>query len=382
MRILALSLLRLGDLFHHVHLLREIKRRAEATTRTGSVELHVLAFTDTKAAEKLFPEFRFHFIPRAELQTELVERHRSWRRALQLLKTSIRDLNEYDFTQTYNLTHTSFSGRIMDLLECPEKKGLRFEDGRAVLDGQGLRYVNEIWAFEKEPLFNWIDATAASVDTPEPPIMAADARERGEVWLQPLTSDSKKNWSIPKWRELARRLRAQNTKFRFIAAPGEGALLATALGEDVYEMTFQALRETREHCALLVAGDTSVLHFAVLEKIPVMGIYLGPANPFKTPPRQKGAGIWWSPVGCSPCGHRSTCSQATHACEEALGAEEVELAILAKLKKIDIGSHLTQAHALYGEVQSFGRVHFRRNDAEAKPGRSPGSLSVAGARPA
>lgn len=379
MRILALSLLRLGDLFHHVHLLREIKRRAEAAGRAGAVELHVLAFTDARAAEKLFPEFRFHFIPRAELQTELVERHRSWRRALHLLKTAVRDLNEYDFALTYNLTHTAFSGRLMDLIACPEKKGLRFEDGRAVLDSQGLRYVNEIWAFEKEPLFNWVDATAASVDAVEPPILAAERREGGEVWLQPLTSDAKKNWPIPRWRELARRLRAQRTPFRFIAAPGEGALLAAALGEDVYEMTFQALREARERCALLVAGDTSVLHFAVLERIPVMGLYLGPANPFKTPPRQKGAAIWWAPVGCSPCGHRSTCSQATHACAEALGAEEVELAVLARLRNIDIGSHLTEARALYGEVQSFGRVHFRRTHAEAESGRGPGSLSVAGA---
>lgn len=381
MRILALSLLRLGDLFHHVHLLRELKRRAEAG-RNASVEVHVLAFTDAKPAAKLFPEFHFHFIPRAELQTELVERHRSWRRALQLLKTSIRELNEYDFTQTYNLTHTSFSGRIMDLINCPEKKGLRFENGRAVLDSQGLRYVNEIWAFEKEPLFNWIDATAASIDAAEPPIMMAERRDRGEVWLQPLTSDSKKNWSIPKWRELAKRLRAQNTPFRFVAAPGEGAVLSTALGEDVYEMTFQAIREVRDKCALLVAGDTSVLHFAVLEKIPVMGIYLGPANPYKTPPRQKGAAIWWSPVGCSPCGHRSLCRQATHVCEEALGAEEVELAILAKLKNIDIASHLTDASAFYGEVQSFGRVHFRRNHAEAQPELGSGSVSVTGARTA
>lgn len=382
MRILTLSLLRLGDFFHHVHLLREIRRRAEAAGRTGAVEMHVLAFADVKVAEKLFPEFRFHFLPRAELQIELVERDRSWRRALLLLKNSLRELNEYDFAVTYNLTHTAFSGRVMDLIACPEKKGLRFEDGRPILEGQGLRYVNEIWAFEKEPLFNWVDATAVSVESSEPPILGSRAGGGGEIWLQPLTSDPKKNWSIPKWRELARRLRAQNRTFRFIAAPGEGAVLATALGEDVFEMTFAAIRDTRERCALLVAGDTSVLHFAVLEQIPVMGLYLGSANPFKTPPRQKGAAIWWSQVGCAPCAHRSDCRQVSQVCEEALGAEEVELSILAKLKNIDIGSHLPAARAHYGEVQSFGRVHFRRTHAEAESGRGPGSLSVAGAGPA
>lgn len=378
MRILTLSLLRLGDFFHHVNLLREIRRRAIAAGK-AQVELHVLAFNDCKVAATLFPEFQFHFIPRKELQFELVERHRTWRRALGILKHLTRELNEYDFAETYNLTHTAFSGRMMDLLTCPEKRGLQYKDGRAQLSTQGLHYVNEVWAFEREPLFNWIDATAASVEVPEPPILPASSIRKGdEVWLQPLTSDPKKNWSIPKWRELAQRLRTAKTPFRFICAPGEGSLLAATLGEDVFEMTFAAIREQARGCALLVAGDTSVLHFAVLEAIPVMGLYLGPANPFKTPPRQREAAIWWSAVGCSPCGHRNSCSQATQVCEEALNAEEVELSILAKIKGLEVNSHLAGARALYGEVQSFGRVHFRRSHVE----RGIGSIFDEGTRTA
>lgn len=364
MRILCLSLLRLGDFFHHVHLLREIRSVKQKNAGAVRVELHVLAFDDCKVAASLYPEFQFHFIPRAELQTELVERHRTWRRALQLLKQSVDQINEYDFTETYNLTHTAFSARMMDLIVCPIKKGLSYAQGKAQINTQGLQYVNEIWAFEKEPLFNWVDATAASVDLTEPLLMNSVNRPSGEVWLQPLTSDAKKNWSINKWRDLARRLRASKVKFRFIAAPGEGALLASVLSEDVFEITFQAMREQAQTCALLVAGDTSVLHFAVLEQIPVMGLYLGPANPYKTPPRQRGAAVWWSAVGCSPCGHRNNCSQATQVCEESLGAEEVELSILAKLKSVEVGSNLTQLRSMYGEVQSFGRVHFRRSHVE------------------
>lgn len=359
MRILTLSLLRLGDFFHHVHLLREIRRKSASP----GVEIHVLAFSDCQVAAKLFPEFHFHFIPRLEMQTELVERHRSWRRAVHLLRENVRLLNEYDFSEALNLTHTHFSARIMDLIRCEQKRGLQYVNGQAQLATPGLHYVNEIWAFENEPLFNWIDATAASLEIPEPPVLTSTSRAivtGQEVWLQPLTSDAKKNWSLPKWKDLARRLKKQGVAVRIIAAPGEAALLSTALGEDVFELTFEEIRLRAPDCQLLVAGDTSVLHFAVLEGIPVMGLYLGPANPYKTPPRQRNAMVWWGHVGCSPCAHRAGCSQPSRVCEESLGTESVELSILAKLKSVEIGSHLVNADAWYGEVQSFGRVHFRR----------------------
>ena len=52
-------------------------------------------------------------------------------------------------------------------------------------------------------------------------------------------------------------------------------------------LKFEEIRRRSESCQLLVAGDTSVLHFAALEGIPVAGLYLGPANVCKTPPRQE-----------------------------------------------------------------------------------------------
>lgn len=355
MKILALSLLRLGDFFHQVHLLRDLSRRHPAA------EIHVLIFADSKIAVSLFPEFHFHILPRQEMQQELVERHRSWRRAVYLLRQKVTALNSENFSTIYNLTHTAFSARLMDALVASDKHGLQFVEGKAQVATQALKYVNDVWALEPEPLFNWVDATALSAELNEPPLMPTPARRKsGEIWLQPLTSDLKKNWEIPKWRELAARLRNQNVAYRFISAPGEGPVLSTVLGEAVTEIKFSEIREQKENCALLVCGDTSVLHFAVLEEIPVLGLYIGPANPYKTPPRQVGAGIWWSHVPCAPCAHRSGCSQSTQRCSEALSVDQVELSILANRKEIEFGANLSNEQASFGEVNSFGRLRLRR----------------------
>ena len=85
---LCVSLLRLGDFFHHVHLLKNMD---------GNI--HILAFDEVKPAAKLFPEYKFHFISRSELQFELVEKHRNWRRAIYLLKKELSPLQIIQFDE-------------------------------------------------------------------------------------------------------------------------------------------------------------------------------------------------------------------------------------------------------------------------------------------
>lgn len=363
MKILCVSLLRLGDLFHHLHILRVLRERHPFA------EIHVLVFSEAAAARGLYPEFRFHVINRTELQRELVERHRTWRRAVQLLGEQIVGLNAMGFERIYNLTHTHFSARMMDLLSAKQKYGVRFENQTACLEGRELRYVNEVWSQESRPLLNWIEATAASVELPTPRLPSSPVRRReGEVWLQVLTSDQKKNWDIRRWRKLADLLRQQGQACRFICAPGEGPLLQTILGEDwalqVEEMSFLQMRERKQECTLLIAGDTSVLHFATLEGVPVMGIYVGSANPFKTPPWQQGARIWWAQVACSPCGHRSECSQTRHLCGDQLQPEGIAASVKALLKQTEFVDSFHGEAVHFGEIDSLGRLKLRRDHVE------------------
>lgn len=361
MKVLALSLLRLGDFFHHVHLLREMQ-----TATYPQQVVHVLCFDDCRIAEALFPEFRFHFICRKDLQYELVEGHRNWLSAVSQLLNRVDEINRENFQGIYNLTHTQFAARLMQLLEAPNKVGLQYQEGRPLMAGQALRYVNDIWSVEREPLLNWIDATAASLGLSEPVVaMARRVPTAKEVWLQPLTSEARKNWPLDSWKQLADRLAVANIKVRVIAGPGEEELLRPFFGQALQVMTFAEIRSKRDDCRLFVSGDTSVLHFAVLEEIPVMGLYLGPANPFKTGPRQWGAAVWWASLDCAPCGHRGACTQNSMRCHEALQVENVELSILANLKEMKVGSRLDSAVAFFGEVQTFGRVHFRRMNVES-----------------
>lgn len=330
MKTLCVSLLRLGDFFHHMHLLTAVEGESQC-------EIQILAFDEVKPAAKLFPQYKFHFIPRSELQYELVEKHRNWRRALHLLGTELRKVNAQKFDRILNMTHTSFAARCLDLLNAPEKKGLSFEDGRVRGWNPILKYVNDIWRNEESPLMNWVDVTALSLDLAEPPLLDADERPSArEIWLQPLTSDIRKNWDFANWQKLAAHLSQAGFEVRVIGAPNEEEVLRPVFGTAFTALTFLEMREQKQSCRILISGDTSVLHFAVLEKIPVHGIYLGPANAFKTPPRQKGAILWTEHSGFGP--------------------RDVAAAALAVIQGVDVAS---VEDVPFGRINSFGRLHIR-----------------------
>ena len=162
MSTLCLSLLRLGDFFHHVHILNGIEG-----------EVHILAFDEVKPAAALFPQYKFHFIDRGALQFELVENHRNWKRAVYLLGQSIQKLNKNRFDRVLNLTHTTFAARILDLIAASKKEGLHFDNGRVHGWNPILKYINDIWREEDAPLMNWVDVTALSLGLQEPAVMTA-----------------------------------------------------------------------------------------------------------------------------------------------------------------------------------------------------------------
>ena len=121
-----------------------------------------------------------------------------------------------------------------------------------------------------------------------------------------------------------------------IGAKSEEAELQPIFGDLFSALSFQEMREQKENCRLLISGDTSVLHFAVLEEIPVHSIFLGPANPYKTPPRQKNALVWTE--------------------INKFSVHDVAAACLADIQGID----LSRAEEIpFGRINSFGRLSIR-----------------------
>ncbi len=326
----------------------------------GHQSTTVLGFTELQPAIDLFPEFRFELIPRQELLDDLTQRNRPWYRAGWVLEKVLKKLAESRWDLLANLSHTSFSARLMDCLEAKEKWGVQYENGKSAGWNPWLVEMNNNWVDNLQPQLTYAELLAKGMGlTLSGPV--APKNGGTELWLQPLTSDEKKNWSMGNWQFLAKYL-SKNNPVRVIAAPSESRIL-TPWFDKVEVLTFLQMRAQKEACRLLVSGDTSVVHFAALEGIATFGIYLGSANPYKTPPRQLGAKMAAGLESCWPCAHRSPCSQATHRCGEAVNAKEILKQIENELigKSMQPNGRLEIFEVTEGGVNGQGR---RRTSAE------------------
>ncbi len=318
MKILALSLLRIGDFFQQVHLFQQV------LTQFPKGELHLVCFSDIKGVEKLYPNWKFHFIPRNAIQRELVERDRPWYRGLYLMEESLHSVFSTEWQLVLNPTNSSFSARLMDCIQGADKRGTQFKDGQTAGWNQELHYLNDYYRSLPKPEETWIEITSKALGFSLPPAPPIRLREQGEIWLNPLTSDSRKNWPFANWKSLANIFVELNHKVRILGSPGERDWIAKHFPKvNCGAWSFSELRDQAENCRLLISGDTSVPHLLALERVPMITLFLGPANTYKTSPRLSGISNLCVKVPCGPCEHRGTCSQPTQICEDSIRVREV-----------------------------------------------------------
>ena len=150
---------------------------------------------------------------------------------------------------------------------------------------------------------------------------AEDRSDKRTVYLQVLTSDEKKNWSLHKWMGLFEQLQIQYPllKFKVLAAPFEIEKLKVYFNPQDLEVTsLFELREQLKNARMLITGDTSAAHLAAETRTPCLVLSLGSSDPTKTSPWLFGAWVMSATTACAPCVHSNPCSQKTHLCGEDL----------------------------------------------------------------
>lgn len=153
--------------------------------------------------------------------------------------------------------------------------------------------------------------------TPAPPPWLPPVARGAALVLAPGAAHATKRW--PHFAALARRW---DGPVRVVGGPGDEVALA-AFGATVdtgFDATFAAF----EGAAVLVAGDTGLLHLGAALGVPVVGLF-GPTT---------STDGFWSPaygralerpLSCRPCSRFGgpVCPVGDHACLEDLGVEEV-----------------------------------------------------------
>ncbi len=353
MRILVLSLLRVGDFIMQESIIEDLR------TEYPQAELHLLI---NDVSEKYIRESgkykNIHILPRAQIQRSLVESDRPKLSAYFSLQKLVKTLNEFHFDQIINFSHTMFSARIMDLLCAGEKSGMRFQESRVVRpDNLWLRFINENFSRNLNSPFQGIDLLRQAHSIPrhtshKSPLSAlAKKGNIQKIAIQVLTSDQKKNWPMKNFAELVAlmNLNHPHLEISILGAPNEEEIIRQTFSEKlnckIQILNWTDLKSFLLHTDLLITGDTSVQHLAAQVGTPLVSLFLGSANPEKTAPMQADAVILQPRTHCAPCLHSKSCFRETQICAEDLAVNCVSSVIDSRILNQElpqIQSHIWQ----------------------------------------
>ncbi|MCX7977514.1 MAG: glycosyltransferase family 9 protein [Bdellovibrionaceae bacterium] len=320
MKILVLSLLRLGDTLQQAFLFKALREKCP------QAKIYVVVNSVPRGIEKIIPEVD-HWIlfERSNLQAMIGEKSENIFSPILSVRNFITKLNQISFDVVYNFTHNRLSALIAGMVEAVEYRGLVWRKGGYTgLENLWLRQFNNEFSERHPSPLHYVEYLANAFDLPIRPL---EAKSRsGSVLIQPLTSDPKKNWGLSFWRALVDELVAANPNLqvRVLGAPSEMLELERFFtGDELRICDLQGARDELRRASLLITGDTSIKHLAVMEGTRVLEISMGSADPTRTGPFGVGHYILTSSADCYPCLHTSPCRKLSHLCAEAIKVKDV-----------------------------------------------------------
>lgn len=360
MKILVVSLLRLGDIIQQEPLLRGLREKYP------NAEIHVLLNKQFSSIERLLAGVvdRYFTFDRESLQRGLGEAEFNILWSYSQLESLVNQLNGEHYDQIFNFTHNKLSAYLVGAVDCPSKKGLHQDNGRFQgLENRWLRYFNDRFSGTQKSLFHYVELLGNSFEIPVvkgpayKTAVSADPKKRSKrILFQCLTSDIKKNWGLDNFLQLKQTLEKSlvDYKVQILGASFEREQLTKVFAEE--DLLICDLHEAKEHlqnAAVLVTGDTSIKHLAAQLGTAIVEIAIGSSDPAKTAAYTENSRVLHSTVPCAPCNHSQGCSQKSHLCADDIGLDQVFAAVWDQLsgeenRKVSQGRDLErQVWALY-----------------------------------
>ncbi|UYL10053.1 glycosyltransferase family 9 protein [Bdellovibrio sp. SKB1291214] len=341
MKILVVSLLRLGDIIQQQPLLKALR------DKNPQAEIHLLVNRQFSQVEGLLDGLvdRYFYFDRETLQRGLGEASFNILWSHQQLAELVQTLNAENYGQVLNFTHNKLSAYLLGALQIPQKNGLYHAEGRFQgLENPWLRYFNDRFSGVQPSLFHYVELLGKSFDLPIQKTAAAAATKSKLVLFQCLTSDTKKNWGLLNFKKLKETIESSlvDYKVKVLCAPFEkGTMLAHFSEDELIACDLMGAREVLKQSCLLVTGDTSIKHMAAHLGIPMVELALGSSDFTKTAAFSETSEIISAKVPCAPCGHSQGCSQKFQICAEQITVDQVFAAAWDKLSKKNSPSAFT-----------------------------------------
>lgn len=340
MRILVVSLLRLGDFIQVIPLLNGLRAKPGAS-------VDVLVHKSTAQMSALVGSVdHWWTLDRDELQAGLGRGDMPMMTAVHVLKEQLDRISDENYDLVINVTHTRYSGFLMGYIKAKAKLGLSIDEfDRAHFHSAWFRYLDQHAQNPVADVLNYTDvflrACGINEVSWEMKPTAAGEQEVAELNLsggpltvcQVLTSDPKKNWGIQAWADCLESLhrRTPERKIVLLGAPNERDTLdryTTALAErgvpsSLAILSLDGALSLLRRAHLLLTGDTSIKHLANAARVRIVEISLGSSDYRRTGVYKSESLILTSAVDCAPCPHSQPCSQSEHLCAQRLSPTEV-----------------------------------------------------------
>lgn len=380
MKILVISLLRMGDVIMATPTLRGLKRRFP------DARVDLLFNSQFKGLVPLIPHVdRFMEFDRDLIQRGLGESDKSVFESFDRMRNLVQGLRDQKYDLVINVTHNRLSGYLASLIHAKEVMGLSLDNkGHPRFGSSWFRHLNRYGLDKEGAHFHYSDlfffgaqlgAQTERFDLKESVtgMKQADAITADEdyILIQATTSDTKKNYPLKNIAEAIKSFRLLHPKLKilFLSTESEKETLKSWIEEKNLfnchvavcdlETAFSLLKGS----LLLVTVDTGIKHLAAAAGCKIVEISLGSSNFRSTGVYKEGSLILQSEVGCAPCPHSKPCSQKSHICSEVLPADIVGLVwakyldgdreglkILAKEAAEEMGVYAVSSHLGYWSV--------------------------------
>ena len=338
MKILVISLLRMGDVIMATPTLRGLKRRFP------NAKVDLLFNSSFKGLVPLIPYVdRFVEFDREILQRGMGEKDHSIFEPFDRMKNLLQNLRDQNYDLVINVTHNRLSGYVATLVQAKEVMGLSLDRrGTPRFGSPWFRHLNRYGMDREGAHFHYSDlfffgaqlgAHTERFDLKESinGMKRADeiAGDEDYILIQATTSDTKKNYPLVKLAESIQSFQLLQPKIKIFILSVESErknledwiensnIKNCAVAVCDLETAFSLLKA----CQLLVTVDTGIKHLAAAAGCKIIELSLGSSNFRSTGVYRSGSLIVQGSVPCAPCPHSKPCSQKSHLCSDIVPAD-------------------------------------------------------------
>ncbi len=372
MKILVISLLRLGDILLATSVLRSLRRANPKS------EIHILINGQFQSVAQMIPFVdKVYAFDRDGIQRIIGATDRNLLEAYFRIEDLVEQMQSEKYDQVVNLTHNRLSGWLTALIGCGDTRGVVFGSNGKLTAGSGwFDYLNDFIEPGSGNVFHFVDVfhygaglqnsdrrielyeTQNGIEFARQTLSNSMLQKR--ILIQPCTSETKKTLNPQKWREIGTTIAQSEpgVSVYVLGSPSEKNIIdqicsSTPLLPVICDL--EQAYSLLNNCNLLVTCDTSIKHLATATKIKILEISIGSSEYKKTGAYIQGAVILQGLVPCAPCNHRGPCTQSSHLCSEKISSEMVAMVCGAMMRQ-DEGALRMLAHE-YQEDIALLRTH-------------------------